>query len=80
MNTQSHARRLRQTRSTYHTYPNGGTVRSQAQEMIKRLNLILQNVEENDDVPPWVVMKISQAYESVDSISTYIGYYASLKK
>lgn len=58
------------------TYPNSGTVRSQAIAMIRDLNSILANTPEGVDVPPWVVMKISQANESISAVEQYISYYA----
>ena len=61
----------------YHTYPNSGTVRSQAIAMIRDLNTILANVPEGTDVPPWVLMLISQAAKSVHSVENYVAYYGN---
>mgnify|MGYP001164856301 CR=1 FL=1 len=61
----------------YHTYPNSGTVRSQALAIIRDLNMILSTVPEGVNVPPWVLMKISQASESVKSVENYIAYYGN---
>jgi hypothetical protein len=74
------AQNLKMTRdSKYHVYPNSGTVRSQAIAMIKDLQSILNTVPEGVDVPPWVVMKISQCKESIDAVNTYISYYGNRK-
>ena len=70
------AKDLRKNR-TFHTYPNGGTVRSQAIEMLQNLESILANIPEGSEVPPWVVMKISQSCQSVRSVHNYISYYGS---
>ena len=59
----------------YHTYPNSGTVRSQALATIRSLNTILALVPEGVNVPPWVLMKVSQASESVKAVEDYISYY-----
>lgn len=61
----------------YHTYPNSGTVRSQALAIIRDLNTILATVPEGVNVPPWVLMKISQASQSVGSVEKYIYYYGN---
>jgi len=65
--------------SKFHTYPNGGTVRSQAIAMISDLNVILKNIPEGSEVPPWVVMKISQCAQSINAVHNYISYYGSIK-
>ena len=65
--------------SKFHTYPNGGTVRSQALAMINDLNAILENIPEGSEVPPWVVMKISQCTQSINTVHNYINYYGSMK-
>lgn len=65
--------------SNFHTYPNSGTVRSQAIAMIQDLQSILNSVPEGIDVPPWVVMKISQCKESIDAVNTYVSYYGGMK-
>lgn len=82
-NNQTHksiAKNLQMQRtSKFHTYPNGGTVRSQAIAMINDLNGILKNIPEGSEVPPWVVMKISQCAQSIDAVHNYISYYGSMK-
>lgn len=72
------AAQLRANRK-FHTYPNSGTVRSQAVAMIQDLQSILNSVPEGIDVPPWVVMKISQCKESIDAVNTYLSYYSNMK-
>lgn len=73
---------LRRTRSNpshsnskFHTYPNGGTVKSLAVKMQRELDSIVQNIPEGSEVPPWVLMKVSQASNAVNSVQTYIDYY-----
>jgi hypothetical protein len=70
------AAQLRANRK-FHTYPNGGTVRSQAIAMVRDLNNILANVPEGSEVPPWVLMLVSQAAESLSSVERYISYYGN---
>ena len=70
------AQRLRQTRQPkFTTYPNGGTVKSQAANMIVQLQSIIDAIPEGAQVPPWVVMKISQAHAEVRGVHNYIIYY-----
>lgn len=58
----------------FKTYPNGSTAKSQALAMINDLNIILNVVKDHEDVPPWVIMKLSEAKSSVDSVANYISY------
>jgi len=66
------ANRLQQSR--FHTYPSGGTAKSQAAAMIRDLQVVLDRVRDHEDVPPWVIMKISEAADAVSSVSRYIDY------
>lgn len=72
MNHKEIAKQLRSSR--FKTYPNGGTARSQAFAMIQDLTKILEIVRDHEDVPPWVIMKLSEAKSAVDSASNYISY------
>jgi len=65
------------TQPAFHTYPNGGTVRSLTVGMICELQRILQSIPEGSEVPPWVLMLMSQASESVHHVHTYITYYGT---
>lgn len=73
------AHHMQQTRyqQPFHTYPNGGTVRSLAVATICDLQRILQCVPEGSEVPPWVLMLVSQAADSVHHVHNYITYYGS---
>lgn len=76
MNNKEKAEMLRATRtSPFHIYPSSGTVRSQSLSMIRDLNSILESVPEGIDVPPWVLMKVSQAAESIAAVENYVRYY-----
>jgi hypothetical protein len=74
MDHKSSAEQLRRTR--FHTYPSGGTAKSQAYAMMCDLQTILDCVHDHEDVPPWVIMKLSEAADAVSSASRYIGYTA----
>jgi len=74
MDHKSSAEHLRRTR--FHTYPSGGTANSQAAAMIRDLKVILENVQDHEDVPPWVIMKLSEAADAVSSASRYISYFS----
>ena len=69
----------RQRNSKFQTYPNGGTVRSQAIAMINDLQSIIDNIPEGSEVPPWVLMKISQCAQSINGVHNYISYYGSME-
>ena len=78
---------LRRTRSNpshstsgFHTYPNGSTVKSLAVKMQRELESIIQNIPEGSDVPPWVLMKVSQASNAINGVQTYIDYYGKNNK
>lgn len=62
--------------SRYHTYPNGGTIRSQSQAMIRDLEAVLRLVRDGEDLPPWTLMKLSESADAVSSVSRYIQYHA----
>ena len=66
------AARLRESR--FHTYPSGGTARSQSSAMIADLQNVLNSVRDGEDVPPWVIMKLSEAASSINSVSKYLTY------
>lgn len=72
MNHKMIAKQLQKSR--FQTYPNGSTARSQAFAMINDLTRILNIVKDYEDVPPWVIMKLSEAKSSVDSAANYISY------
>ncbi len=78
-NAHEHAQHMEHTRTPqpFHTYPNGGTVRSLAVGTICDLQRILQCIPEGSEVPPWVLMLISQAADSVHHVHNYITYYGS---
>lgn len=75
MNHKDLARQLQKSR--FHTYPSGGTARSQAAAMIRDLQIVLNSVRDGEDVPPWVVMKLSESADAVNSVAKYLGYYAN---
>lgn len=58
------------------TYPNGSSVRSISIESMKRLNEILKSVNDQDEVPAWVLMLLSQAMQNIQSVETFISYYS----
>ena len=61
--------------SPFHTYPGGGTVRSLSLSMRRDLAQILQSVRDQEDVPPWVLMKLSQAANAIEGVANYTSYY-----
>jgi hypothetical protein len=73
MNHKDIAKQLRLNR--FKTYPSGSTARSQALAMIQDLNKILEVVRDHEDVPPWVVMKLSESKNAIDSVANYVSYY-----
>lgn len=64
----------------FHTYPSGGTARSQSSAMIRDLENILIHVRDHEDVPPWVIMKLSEAADAVNSVANYITYHSTQKE
>ena len=68
------AAKLRKSR--FHTYPSGSTARSQAVAMIQDLQTVLASVRDGEDVPPWVIMKLSESASSVNSVSNYLSYHS----
>ena len=64
-----------QGHTMFHTYPSSDTVRSLAVAMLGDLQDILRSVPSETDVPPWVLMLVSQAAESVHHVKTYTSYY-----
>lgn len=68
------AAKLRESR--YHTYPSGSTARSQCVAMISDLQSVLNNVRDHEDVPPWVLMKLSESADAINSVAKYIHYYS----
>lgn len=63
--------------SRFQTYPSGGTARSLAVNMIFDLQRILQCIPENEDVPPWVLMLMSESANSVHHVQNFITYYGT---
>lgn len=59
----------------FHTYPSSDTARSLAVGMLHELQEILRSVPSDTDVPPWVLMLMSQAAESVHHVQVYTSYY-----
>ena len=59
MNHKEMAKHLQANR--FSTYPSGGTARSQSVAMLRDLRRILKIVQDHEDVPPWVIMKLSEA-------------------
>jgi hypothetical protein len=45
--------------------------------MIRDLQIVLNSVRDGEDVPPWVVMKLSESADAVNSVAKYLGYYAN---
>lgn len=62
--------------SRFHTYPSGSTARSQSIAMIRDLNAVLNSVNDHDNLPPWVIMKLSEAANSIRSVSNYLTYHS----
>lgn len=73
MNHKEIAKRLQANR--FKTYPSGSTARSQALAMIHDLNRILAVVQDHEDVPPWVVMKLSESKNAIGSVADYVSYF-----
>ena len=72
MNHKDLADKLRKGR--FHTYPSGGTALRQSAAMISDLQRILACVRDGEDVPPWVIMKLSEAASAINSTSKYLTY------
>ena len=68
------AAKLRKSR--FHTYPNGSTARSQADAMIRDLQVVLASIHNGEDVPPWVIMKLSESASSINSVAKYLNYHS----
>lgn len=75
---QEKAVQLQATRSSsdpeWNMYPNGSTARSLAASLCVRSKTVLDCVGEQDDVPPWVLMLLSQAAFCLDSVERYLSY------
>ncbi len=59
------------------TYPNGSSARSISVESMKKLNEILKSVNDQDEVPAWVLMLLSQAMQNIQTVEVFISYFNS---
>ena len=71
------AMRMLRKSTPYHIYPNGGTVLALSQDMQAKLNNVSKIVNDGDMLPPWVLMKLSQAQNAIDGVHSYINYESS---
>lgn len=58
----------------YHIYPNGGTVLALSMDMQSNLQSISSQVKDHEMLPPWVLMKLSQAQNAIDGVQSYVNY------
>jgi len=63
--------------SKFPTYPNGSSARSISVESMKKLNEILKSVSDQDEVPAWVLMLLSQAMQNIQTAEVFISYFNS---
>ena len=61
----------------HYVYPNGGTAKSLAYDIAQKAARIHQVVQENDQVPPWVLMLLSQASFCMDHVERFVSYYGA---
>jgi anthranilate/para-aminobenzoate synthase component I len=60
-----------------HLYPNGGAVRTLAYDIAQKSANINRLLQEADQVPPWVMMLMSQASFCIDHVERYLSYYGA---
>ena len=60
-----------------HLYPNGGAVRNLAYDIAQKSANINRLIQEIDQVPPWVMMLMSQASFCIDHVERYLSYYGA---